>query len=86
MNNTVSAKQELYFIGIIFCVCLALFFFNLGQRPLWEYDEAMHAQVAREMLQRADRVAAASEPRPALPPVLLPPPAEEQERCPTSSP
>jgi 4-amino-4-deoxy-L-arabinose transferase-like glycosyltransferase len=54
VNNTVSAKQELYFIGIIFCVCLALFFFNLGQRPLWEYDEAMHAQVAREMLQRGD--------------------------------
>ena len=54
MKDTVSAKQELFFISVIFCVCLVLFFFNLGQRPLWEYDEAMHAQVAREMLQRGD--------------------------------
>jgi 4-amino-4-deoxy-L-arabinose transferase-like glycosyltransferase len=34
--------------------CLLLFFYKLGDRPLWEYDEAMHAQVAKEMLQRGD--------------------------------
>lgn len=47
-------KKELFFVSIIFCVCLVLFFFNLRHRPLWEYDEAMHAQVAKEMLQRGD--------------------------------
>jgi 4-amino-4-deoxy-L-arabinose transferase-like glycosyltransferase len=54
VKDTVSVKKELFLISVIFCVCLVLFFPNLGQRALWEYDEAMHAQVAREMLQRGD--------------------------------
>ncbi|MCX5902561.1 MAG: glycosyltransferase family 39 protein [Proteobacteria bacterium] len=54
MKDNVFLKKEITFIIIISLVCLVLFFYQLGQRPLWEYDEAMHAQVAKEMLQRGD--------------------------------
>jgi 4-amino-4-deoxy-L-arabinose transferase-like glycosyltransferase len=52
-ENAYSSKDTL-FVLLAITVCLILYFYQLGQRPLWEYDEAMHAQVAREMLQRAD--------------------------------
>ena len=54
MNASFFSKKDLFFIGIILLVCLQLFCYRIGQRPLWEYDEAMHAQVAKEMLERGD--------------------------------
>jgi len=54
LNDSVFSKKDLFYIGIILLVCLQLFCYRIGHRPLWEYDEAMHAQVAREMLQRGD--------------------------------
>jgi 4-amino-4-deoxy-L-arabinose transferase-like glycosyltransferase len=54
LNDSVFSRKDLFYIGIILLVCLQLFCYRIGQRPLWEYDEAMHAQVAREMLQRGD--------------------------------
>jgi 4-amino-4-deoxy-L-arabinose transferase-like glycosyltransferase len=54
LNASVFSKKDLFFIGIILLACLQLFCYRIGQRPLWEYDEAMHAQVAKEMLERGD--------------------------------
>jgi hypothetical protein len=50
------SSQEVKAVLIIFCICLFIFFYKLGDRPLWEYDEAKHAQVAKEMLLRGDWV------------------------------
>jgi 4-amino-4-deoxy-L-arabinose transferase-like glycosyltransferase len=54
LRDTAFSEKEPLFIFLIAMVCLILFFYQLGQRPLWEYDEAMHAQVAKEMMQRGD--------------------------------
>jgi 4-amino-4-deoxy-L-arabinose transferase-like glycosyltransferase len=54
LRDNAFSRKEILFIFLITIVCLVLFFYKLGQRPLWEYDEAMHAQVAKEMLQRGD--------------------------------
>jgi len=48
--------RELRIIVLIFLSCLFLFFYKLGARPLWEYEEGKHAQVAKEMMMRADWV------------------------------
>jgi len=47
-------RQELKTTILIFSVCLFIFFYKLGDRPLWEYDEGKHAQVAKEMLLSGD--------------------------------
>ena len=39
---------------IIFIVTLLLFFYKIGYRPLWESDEAMHGQIAKEMVLQGD--------------------------------
>ena len=54
LRDNAFSRKDILFILLIAIVCLVLFFYKLGQRPLWEYDEAMHAQVAKEMLQRGD--------------------------------
>ena len=56
MEKDTFLRQELKTIILIFAVCLFIFFYKLGDRPLWEYDEAKHAQVAKEMLLRGDWV------------------------------
>jgi 4-amino-4-deoxy-L-arabinose transferase-like glycosyltransferase len=54
MGKTEFSGQEVKTIILIFLACLFLFFYKLGDRPLWEYDEAKHAQIAKEMLIRGD--------------------------------
>ena len=39
---------------LIFIVALLLFFYKVGYRPLWEFDEAMHGQIAKEMVLNGD--------------------------------
>ncbi|MCX5887302.1 MAG: glycosyltransferase family 39 protein [Proteobacteria bacterium] len=56
MEKSSFPGQEVKAVLIIFCICLFIFFYKLGDRPLWEYDEAKHAQVAKEMLLRGDWV------------------------------
>jgi hypothetical protein len=41
---------------IIAAATLLLFSHGMGTRPLWEFDEAKHAQIAQEMLVRGDWV------------------------------
>lgn len=49
-----TLKRDVCALLVIGLCALFLFFYRLGARPLWDYDEAMHAQVAREMLERGD--------------------------------
>lgn len=42
--------------ALLLGICLLLFFPDLGQRSLWETDEARYAEIAREMVQSGDWV------------------------------
>ncbi len=54
MNDDSKLLRDVSALLLIGLCALVLFFYGLGARPLWDYDEAMHAQVAREMLERGD--------------------------------
>ena len=43
-------KNEAFLILILIALCLTLFFFRLGARPLWDIDEGMHAATSKEMI------------------------------------
>jgi 4-amino-4-deoxy-L-arabinose transferase-like glycosyltransferase len=47
-------KNETFAILILITLCLTLFFFNLGARPLWDIDEGMHAATSKEMILSGD--------------------------------
>ena len=47
-------KRETYLVLTLLCVCLTLFFFRLGARPLWDRDEGMHAVTSKEMVLTGD--------------------------------
>jgi len=48
------SKTERVLILILLCVCLTLFFFRLGSRPLWNIDEGRHAITSKEMVLSGD--------------------------------
>ena len=43
-------KNEAFLILVLIALCLTLFFFRLGARPLWDIDEGMHATTSKEMI------------------------------------
>ena len=43
-------------LGVLVVLCLALFFSDLGGRPLWDTDEGMHASTSRVMVETGDWV------------------------------
>ncbi len=47
-------KNEAFLILILIALCLTLFFFRLGARPLWDIDEGKHAATSKEMILSAD--------------------------------
>ncbi len=47
-------RNERYLILILIALCLILFFFQLGGRPLWNPDEGMHAATSKEMVLSGD--------------------------------
>ncbi len=49
-------KRETYLVLILLGVCLFLFFFHLGTRPLWDRDEGKHAVTSKEMVLNDDWV------------------------------
>ncbi len=48
------SKSERNLVLILLCVCLTLFFFRLGSRPLWNIDEGKHAVTSKEMVLSGD--------------------------------
>ena len=47
-------KNEISLILVLISLCLILFFFRLGARPLWDIDEGMHAAMAQTMILSGD--------------------------------
>jgi len=47
-------KNEVFLILILIALCLTLFFFRLGARPLWDIDEGKHAVTSKEMILSED--------------------------------
>jgi 4-amino-4-deoxy-L-arabinose transferase-like glycosyltransferase len=49
-------RKTAFHIGCLALLCGIMFFFQLARRPLWDMDEAMHAVVAKAMVERGDWV------------------------------
>jgi 4-amino-4-deoxy-L-arabinose transferase-like glycosyltransferase len=47
-------NAEIYFILILIALCMTLFFFCLGARPIWDIDEGAHASTSRDMVLSGD--------------------------------
>ncbi|MBW2056592.1 MAG: glycosyltransferase family 39 protein [Deltaproteobacteria bacterium] len=47
-------RTEIPHLVILTFLCLTLFFFNLGSRPLWDIDEGMHAATSKDMVLTGD--------------------------------
>lgn len=52
----VRSPDERILGGALLLLCVALFFFGLGSRALWDMDEGMHASTARVMVETGDWV------------------------------
>jgi len=48
------AKQDVFSIGVLSALCLVLFFSLLGDAPLWDIDEGMHAATSKDMVLSGD--------------------------------
>ena len=51
-----DGKQETIFILTLVALCFVLFFLFLGDRPLWDVDEGMHAATSKDMILTGDWV------------------------------
>jgi len=49
-----NLQKEIVFISTLVAVCLALFFFSLGDRALWDIDEGKHATTSQDMVLSGD--------------------------------
>jgi 4-amino-4-deoxy-L-arabinose transferase-like glycosyltransferase len=47
-------RSEVSLVLILVLLCLTLFFFRLGSRPLWDTDEGMHAATSKDMVLGGD--------------------------------
>ena len=47
-------RHEIRLVVILAAICLLVFFFRLGARPLWDTDEGMHAATAKDMVLTGD--------------------------------
>ena len=48
--------RESVLIIILIGICLTLFFFHLGARPVWDIDEGKHAVTSKDMVLSGDWV------------------------------
>jgi len=56
-DNAESGNRRLWIdMAILVLLCLALFFSLLGDRPLWDIDEGMHAHTSKVMVETGDWV------------------------------
>jgi len=56
MRSHKNLNPETWQFLILIALCLLLFFFDLGVRPLWDVDEGMHAVTSKEMVLSGDWV------------------------------
>jgi len=49
-----SRQRDILFLSALVILCLILFFFLLGNRPLWDVDEGMHAATSKDMVLSGD--------------------------------
>ncbi len=49
-----SRQRDILFLSLLVILCLILFFFLLGNRPLWDVDEGMHAATSKDMILSGD--------------------------------
>lgn len=49
-------RNEIALVSILLLLCLTLFFFRLGARPLWNPDEGKHASTTKDMVLSGDWV------------------------------
>ncbi|CAB1062645.1 hypothetical protein D1BOALGB6SA_7425 [Olavius sp. associated proteobacterium Delta 1] len=54
MSEKKFLEQESVLIFTLIAICLILFFFNLGDRALWDIDEGMHAATSKDMVLSGD--------------------------------
>ena len=47
-------QREMVYLAILVLLCLVLFFLFLGNRPLWDVDEGMHAATSKDMILSGD--------------------------------
>jgi 4-amino-4-deoxy-L-arabinose transferase-like glycosyltransferase len=47
-------REDIFHILLLVVLCLVLFFFHLGARPLWDTDEGMHASTSKGMVLSGD--------------------------------
>ena len=56
-GELVGARQQRWIdVAVLLAVCGLLFFSFLGQRPLWDIDEGMHAHTSKQMVLTGDWV------------------------------
>jgi 4-amino-4-deoxy-L-arabinose transferase-like glycosyltransferase len=48
------SQRDIIFLSVLVILCLVLFFFSLGSRPLWDVDEGMHAATSKDMILSGD--------------------------------
>ncbi|MGB5706308.1 MAG: glycosyltransferase family 39 protein [Arenicellales bacterium] len=51
-----SAREEYFHIGLLFALCVVVFFVGLGIQDIWDIDEGMHAAMAQNMVISGDWV------------------------------
>jgi 4-amino-4-deoxy-L-arabinose transferase-like glycosyltransferase len=54
MSEIKFFQKESVLISALMIICLILFFFNLGDRALWDIDEGMHAATSKDMVLSGD--------------------------------
>ena len=54
MSDNKQPPKESILIFTLIAICLILFFFNLGDRALWDIDEGMHAATSKDMVLTGD--------------------------------
>ena len=47
-------QREMVYLSTLVILCLILFFLFLGNRPLWDVDEGMHAATSKDMILSGD--------------------------------
>jgi len=53
-SEETNLQKEIVFISTLIALCLILFFFNLGDRALWDIDEGKHAVTSKDMVLSGD--------------------------------